>query len=254
MATFTKHELSKARHNLNYAFKHYVKHKFDGRILLEAWGRLLDASHAIGCHPETKPYQKPEYWEDPDTYSNESNNPNPILEITDEFKVIHRRDMDNSGKIKPKKSTAKGTKGSPKCDINAAHGASQCDIINTKNAEEMSPRQTIIEREPKLPVQPYYYKVNISWVERENTPMEVINEVLDYVKTTGLELVKIHDFNNGYEIEKTAEYKMQGTKDAFEWVRRCIVAYLIKFVGGIPSFNIAISGKKYEDFEIDKNI
>lgn len=242
MATLTKHELSKARHNLNYAFKQYVKNKFDGRPLIEAWNRLLEASRAIGCRPETKPYQKPEYWEDPDTYSNDANNKNPILEITEDFKVIHLRDIDDSGKLKPAKVV--------QCE---AQGASRCDIIKVKDNDQMQPRRTTIELEPKLPIQPYYYKVNISWVERENTPTDVIKEIRDYVEETGLELVKIHDFNNGYEIEKTAEYRMKGTEDAFEWVRRCIVAHLTRFVGGIPSFNIAISGKKYEDFEIDKN-
>lgn len=179
-----------------------------------------------------------EYWADPTKYSRQYLNKNPIIDAKDGELIWA--------------SEKYGTQGTSQCDISEAQGASRSDIINTKNNDEMNPRRMIIERNPKKPIQPYYYKVNISWVERDDTPRDVINDLDEFIKGSGLEPVKIHDFNNGHEIEKTAEYKMQGDEESFRWVKRCIMSHLMRFVGGIPQFDIAISGKKYEDFEIEK--
>lgn len=221
-----------ARARIADRIKIYAKKKYDARPMLPEFNRLTQVLRGMGraVRIENKVFTD-KYWKDPENYSRQHLNKNPIIDAKD-------GDLIWAGSLPG----------------SAARRVSQCDIIKVKDNDQMQPRRTTIELEPKLPIQPYYYKVNISWVERENTPTDVIKEIRDYVEETGLELVKIHDFNNGYEIEKTAEYRMKGTEDAFEWVRRCIVAHLTRFVGGIPSFNIAISGKKYEDFEIDKNI
>lgn len=230
---FTKDDkqlLGNIRQKLNDAFVYCVKNKYDGRPLVEAWGRYLEVARSIGGKPESKHFHKAEYWDDPETYSNHANNKNPIIRVTENFEIIRQKDL------------AKSTK-----------GRVQSDIIDTKNNNQMQPRRTIIEHQPTKPVQPYYYKVNISWVERNDTPKDVIKRVLHYLEVTGLEPVKIHDFNNGHEIEKTAEFKMQGNEGEFRWVKRGVMGLLDCLVGGIPEFNIAISGKKYEDFEIDEN-
>lgn len=232
MATFTKDDkqlLGNIRQKLNDAFNYCLKNKYDARPLVEAWERFINTAQSIGMKPESKPHHKADYWEDPETYVNQTNNKNPIIRVTEDFEIIRKKDL-----------------------AKASRGASRYDIINTKNNDEMQPRRTTIEHKPRKPVQPYYYKVNISWVERDNTPKDVIDEICEFMKGAGLEPVSVHDFNNGYEIEKTAEFKMQGGEESFRWVKRCIMSHLERFVGGIPEFNIAISGRKYEDFEMTK--
>ena len=233
MTTFTKEDkqlIGNIRQKLNDAFNYCLKNKYDGRPLVEAWERFVKVAQSIGGHPVSKPHHKAEYWENPETYCNQAGNKNPIIRVTEDFEIIRKKDL-----------------------AKASQQASRCDIIYTKNDNQMQPRRTTIERQPTKPVQPYYYKVNISWVERNDTPKDVIKRVLHYLEVTGLEPVKIHDFNNGHEIEKTAEFKMQGNEGEFRWVKRGVMGLLDCLVGGIPEFNIAISGKKYEDFEIDEN-
>lgn len=232
MATFTKDDkqlLGNIRQKLNDAFNYCLKNKYDARPLVEAWERFISTAQSIGMKPESKPHHKADYWDNPEVYANQANNKNPIIRVTEDFEIIRKKDL-----------------------TKASRGASRCDIINTKNNDEMQPRRTTIEHKPRKPVQPYYYKVNISWVERDNTPKDVIDEICEFMKGAGLEPVSVHDFNNGYEIEKTAEFKMQGGEESFRWVKRCIMSHLERFVGGIPEFNIAISGRKYEDFEMTK--
>ena len=232
MTTFTKDDkqlLGNIRQKLNDAFNYCLKNKYDARPLVEAWERFISTAQSIGMKPESKPHHKADYWGNPETYANQVNNKNPIIRVTEDFEIIRKKDL-----------------------AKASRGESRCDIINTKNNDEMQPRRTTIEHKPRKPVQPYYYKVNISWVERDNTPKDVIDEICEFMKGAGLEPVSVHDFNNGYEIEKTAEFKMQGGEESFRWVKRCIMSHLERFVGGIPEFNIAISGRKYEDFEMTK--
>ena len=232
MATFTKDDkqlLGNIRQKLNDAFNYCLKNKYDARPLVEAWERFISTAQSIGMKPESKPHHKADYWDNPETYANQVNNKNPIIRVTEDFEIIRKKDL-----------------------AKASRGESRCDIINTKNNDEMQPRRTTIEHKPRKPIQPYYYKVNISWVERDNTPKDVIDEICEFMKGAGLEPVSVHDFNNGYEIEKTAEFKMQGGEESFRWVKRCIMSHLERFVGGIPEFNIAISGRKYEDFEMTK--
>ncbi|MBD5230743.1 MAG: hypothetical protein HDS66_01130 [Bacteroidales bacterium] len=243
MTTFTKDDkqlLGNIRQKLNDAFNYCLKNKYDARPLVEAWERFISTAQSIGMKPESKPHHKVDYWNDPETYANQANNKNPIIRVTEDFEIIRKKDL------------AKASRGTSRCDIGEAHGSLKRDIINTKNNDEMQPRRTTIEHKPRKPVQPYYYKVNISWVERDNTPKDVIDEICEFMKGAGLEPVSVHDFNNGYEIEKTAEFKMQGGEESFRWVKRCIMSHLERFVGGIPEFNIAISGRKYEDFEMTK--
>lgn len=232
MATFTKDDkqlLGNIRQKLNDAFNYCLKNKYDAQPLVEAWERFISTAQSIGMKPESKPHHKADYWDNPETYANQVNNKNPIIRVTEDFEIIRKKDL-----------------------AKASRGESRCDIINTKNNDEMQPRRTTIEHKPRKPIQPYYYKVNISWVERDNTPKDVIDEICEFMKGAGLEPVSVHDFNNGYEIEKTAEFKMQGGEESFRWVKRCIMSHLERFVGGIPEFNIAISGRKYEDFEMTK--
>ena len=243
MTTFTKDDkqlLGNIRQKLNDAFNYCLKNKYDARPLVEAWERFISTAQSIGMKPESKPHHKADYWEDPETYANQANNKNPIIRVTEDFEIIRKKDL------------AKASRGASRCDIGEANGSLKRDIINTKNNDEMQPRRTTIEHKPRKLVQPYYYKVNISWVERDNTPKDVIDEICEFMKGAGLEPVSVHDFNNGYEIEKTAEFKMQGGEESFRWVKRCIMSHLERFVGGIPEFNIAISGRKYEDFEMTK--
>lgn len=228
--TYTKEDkqlLGNIRQKLNDAFNYCLKNKYDGRPLVEAWERFIKASQSIGGRPESKPHHKAEYWENPETYCNQANNKNPIIRVTEDFEIIRQKDLAKSSRtsLRP-------------------------DIINPKNSDEMQPRRTEIERTPKKPTRPYYYKVNISWVERSSTNKEIIQGLLKYLESVGLEPVQIHDFDNGHEIEKTAEFKMKGGGEAFQWVKRCIIGFLEYMVGGIPEFNIAISGKEYEDFEL----
>lgn len=254
MATFTKDDkqlLGNIRQKLNDAFNYCLKNKYDARPLVEAWERFINTAQSIGMKPESKPHHKADYWNDPETYANQANNKNPIIRVTEDFEIIRKKDLAKASRGASQSDIGEAN-GSLKRDISAAHGASRCDIINTKNNDEMQPRRTTIEHKPRKPVQPYYYKVNISWVERDNTPKDVIDEICEFMKGAGLEPVSVHDFNNGYEIEKTAEFKMQGGEESFRWVKRCIMSHLERFVGGIPEFNIAISGRKYEDFEMTK--
>lgn len=229
--TYTKEDkqlLSNIRQKLNDAFNYCLKNKYDGRPLVEAWDRFVKASQSIGGRPESKPHHKAEYWEDPETYSNWTSCKNPIIFVTEDFEIVRQKDLSKNGQRSQPKS-----------------------IISPKNEDEMQPRRTEIERTPKKPIRPYYYKVNISWVERNDSSEETIKKLLNHLKSVGLEPVKIHDFNNGHEIEKTAEFKMKGGEEAFQWVKRCIIGAIELIVGGIPKFNIAVSGKEYEDFELN---
>ena len=234
---FTKEDIYNIRHRFNSAFSHCLKNKYNGRILVEPWARFVEMARAFGGRPEMKAHHKAEYWDDPANFSNEANNKNPIIKVTETFEIVRKNERPKP--VRKQKTTAQV--------------ASQCDIIYTKDNDEMQPRRTTVDRQPKKPIQPYYYRVNISWIERDDTPKDVIQRVLHYLEVTGLEPVKIHNFNNGHEIEKTAEFKMQGNEGEFLWVKRGVMGLLECLVGGIPEFNIAISGKKYEDFEIDKN-
>lgn len=213
-----------ARARIADRIKIYAKKHYDARPMLPEFNRLTKVLQGMGrsVRIENKVFTN-KYWEDPATYSNQHLNKNPIIDAKD-GDLIWASERN--------------------------HSSVKSDMIDLKNEDHMQPRRTTIECQPKKPAQPYYYKVNISWVERGDTPKDVIKRLMHFLDTAGLEPVKIHDFNNGYDIEKTAEYKMQGDEEAFRWVKRCIMSYLESVVGGIPEFNIAISGKKYEDFEI----
>lgn len=217
-----------ARARIADRIKIYAKKQYDARPMLPEFNRLTQVLRGMGrsVRIENKVFTD-KYWEDPEHYSRQHLNKNPIIDAKD-GDLIWASERPGS----------------------TAHGVSGCDIIKVKNNDQMQPRRTTIEHEPRKPVQPYYYKVNISWIERNDTPKDVIDEICAFMKGAGLEPIKVHDFNNGYEIEKTAEFKMQGGEESFRWVKRCIMSHLERFVGGIPEFNIAISGRKYEDFEM----
>lgn len=231
-------QLLAARARIADRIKIYAKKQYDARPMLPEFNRLTKVLQSMGrsVRIENQVFTE-KYWEDPAKYARQYLNKNPIIDARDGDLIW----------------ASERTGCSSQKDISAAQGASRCTIIKVKDDDQMKPRRTTIEPEPqKKPVQPYYYKVNISWAERNDTPKDVINELEEFIKGAGLELVKIHDFDNGHEIEKTAEYKMLGGEEAFRWVKRCIMSHLMRFVGGIPKFDIMISGKRYEDFEMTK--
>lgn len=213
-----------ARARIADRIKIYAKKQYDARPMLPEFNRLTQLLRGMGrsVRIENKVFTE-KYWENPDNYSRQHLNKNPIIDAKDGDLIWASERTKASGKK---------------------------DMIDIKKEDQMQPRRTTIEHEPRKPVQPYYYKVNISWIERSDTPKEVIDEICGYMKDTGLEPVEVHNFNNGHEIEKTAEFKMQGGEESFRWVKRGIMAHLMRFVGGIPEFSIAISGRKYEDFEM----
>lgn len=213
-----------ARARIADRIKIYAKKHYDARPMLPEFHRLTQVLRGMGrsVRIENKVFTD-KYWENPATYSNQYLNKNPIIDAKDGDLIwAHERN----------------------------HGSVKKDMIDLKKEDHMQPRRTTIEHNPKKPIKPYYYKVNISWIEREGTPKELINRLIHFLELSGLEMVRVHDFDNGHEIEKTAELKIQGSADTFNQVKRSAMAFLEEVVGGIPQFNIAISGTQYEDFEI----
>ena len=213
-----------ARARIADRIKIYAKKQYDARPMLPEFNRLTQLLRGMGrsVRIENKVFTD-KYWEDPETYAKQHLNKNPIIDARDGDLIWASERTKASGKK---------------------------DMIDIKKEDQMQPRRTTIEHNPKKPIKPYYYKVNISWIERESTPKELIDRLIHFLELSGCEMVRVHDFNNGHEIEKTAELKIQGSTDTFKAVRRCAMAFLEEVVGGIPQFSIAISGSQYEDFEI----
>lgn len=220
-------ELDRKRGLMREAFQRCAARGFDARPLLEPYKRICAELRKLGGKPEVPEYCSEQYWQDPVRWNNQAECKNKITGVDEDFNIIRERP---AATMKPRKVTI--SKPEPKPD-------------STPKVQEKAPETTPQPDTPKVVPEIGYYRINISWTEKPDINYDSIKKVQYAFRRMQLEQKDVHELNNGYEIEKTIEYKFKGTREGYLMLKRAVMAFL-DAMDGEQEFNIVIHGKKID--------
>ncbi len=242
-------ELKHRRKLLKTQLMVYHRKHYDGRPIIGPYLELENLLKTKYNNPSLTSVGEcfdPDYWEKETSRNMQHKNRKPIIGVKDYLAVRTERTVCQ----KPRTATHPTVKSkiipAPTTDPVIKTGTSKTPpqskkipIYNVTVPLEPGPKQN----QPKNS----YYKIIISWTERDGISYDLVNRAERFFEELGLEQCHIDEVTNGHVKEHSIEYKFNGTEEGYKLLKRAAMTMIDIFNDGPEQVQIAIYGKKINE-------